>query len=178
MIASLTSSQVSFMQTKKLTYLSLLTTIALIIFMVEAQIPALVPIPAVKLGLANIVTIFAAFTLTPMQTVMILICRIFLGSLFTGNMFAMMYSMGGGLLCIAVTLIMTKILSLDQLWIASIIGAIFHNIGQLLVAAFVLQTFAVFSYLPVLLISAVITGAFTGFCATALIKRLKKLYRK
>lgn len=164
------------MNAKRLTYLSLLTTISLIIFMVEAQIPLPIPIPGVKLGLANIVTVFAAFTLRPAEALAILVCRIILGSMFTGNMFAMIYSMGGGLLCIAVTLILSKILTLKQLWIVSVVGAIFHNIGQLLVAAFVLQSFAVFAYLPVLLISAIFCGAFTGFATMALITRLNKIY--
>ena len=160
------------MKAKRLTMLALLTTIALIIFTIEAQIPSPIPIPGVKLGLANIVTVYAAFTLLPGEAVLILLCRIILGGIFTGNMFAVLYSLGGGMLCIAVTLMMAKILTMKQMWIASIIGAVFHNIGQLIVAALVMKTFAVFVYMPALLISAVITGAFTGFAAQALSNRL------
>lgn len=162
------------MKADRLTRLALLTTIALIIFTVEAQIPVPVPIPGVKLGLANIVTVYAAFTMRPSETVLILLGRIILGSLFAGNMLALLYSLGGGALCIVVTLLLAKILSLQQMWIASIVGAIFHNIGQIMVAALVMKTAAVFVYLPPLLISGVITGAFTGFAAQALTKRLHK----
>ena len=73
------------MQTRKLTRMALLTAIALTIFMIEAQIPALVPIPGVKLGLANIVTVFAVFTMGSKEGAMILAARIFLGAVFAGN---------------------------------------------------------------------------------------------
>lgn len=162
------------MNAKKLTKLALLSTIALIIFTVETQIPVPVPIPGVKLGLANIVTVYAAFTMAGSDAIMILLCRIILGSLFTGNMMALMYSLGGGAMCIAVTLLLAKILSRKQIWIASVVGAIFHNIGQIIVAALVMKTLAVLAYLPALLISGVITGAFTGFAAQALTQRLDK----
>ena len=162
------------MKAKKLTRLALLTTVALIIFTVEAQIPVPVPIPGVKLGLANRITVYAAFTMSPADAVMILMCRIILGSLFTGNMMALLYSLGGGALCIIVTLLLAGILSRSQIWIASVVGAIFHNIGQIIVAALVMKTLAVFVYLPALLISGVITGAFTGFAAQALAQRIDK----
>lgn len=162
------------MKAKRLTRLALLTTIALIIFTVEAQIPVPVPIPGVKLGLANVVTVYAAFTMAPGETVMILLVRIFLGSLFTGNMLAMLYSLGGGALCILVTLPLSRLLARNQMWIASIAGAIFHNLGQIIVAALVMKTAAVFVYLPPLLISGIVTGAFTGLAAQALTNRLEK----
>jgi len=162
------------MEAKRLTKLALLTTIALIIFTVEAQIPVPVPIPGVKLGLANVVTVYAAFTMTAGEAAMILLCRIILGSLFTGNMMALMYSLGGGALCIVVTVLLAKILSRKQMWIASVVGAVFHNIGQIIVACLVMQTLAVLVYLPALLISGVITGAFTGFASQALTERLTK----
>ena len=161
------------METKRLTKLALLTTVALIIFVVESYIPVPVPIPGIKLGLANIITVYAAFTMTAADAVLILVCRIVLGSLFTGTAVSMIYSLGGGALCIAVTLLLSKILSDKQIWIASVCGAICHNIGQLVVAAVVMGTLAVFAYLPALMISAVVTGAFTGFAAQALAARLK-----
>ena len=161
------------METKRLTKLALLTTVALIIFAVESYIPVPVPIPGIKLGLANIITVYAAFTMTAADAVLILVCRIVLGSLFTGTAVSMIYSLGGGALCIAVTLLLSKILSDNQIWIASVCGAICHNIGQLAVASVVMGTLAVFAYLPALMISAVVTGAFTGFAAQALAARLK-----
>jgi len=162
------------METKRLTRLALFTTVALIIFTVEAQIPVPVPLPGVKLGLANVVTVYAAFTMTGPDAVLILLVRILLGSLLTGNMMALLYSLGGGGLCIAVTLALAKLLRRDQMWIASVAGAVAHNVGQLMVAAAVMQTMAVFAYLPALLISGVVTGAFTGLAAQVLTRRLDK----
>lgn len=163
------------MSTKKLTKLALLTTIALILFTVEAQIPVPLPIPGVKLGLANVVTVYAAFTMGAGETMLILLGRILLGSIFTGTVVTMLYSLGGGLLCMAVTLLLTHVLSRDQIWMASVAGAVFHNIGQLLVAMVIMKSAAVFAYLPYLLLSGMVTGGFTGFAAQAATKHLKKL---
>ena len=96
------------MELKKLTRNALLTAIALTIFMVEAQIPPLVPIPGVKLGLANIVTVFALFAYKKQDALMILLVRVFLGSVFSGQMMTLLYSLAGGLLCFGVTIFMEK----------------------------------------------------------------------
>ncbi len=133
-----------------------------------------IAIPGVKLGLSNVITLYAIFTMRPQEALAILISRILLGSFFVGNLMVLLYSLGGGLLCFAVTVLLTKVLKTNQMFIASIIGAVFHNIGQILVAALVLKSFAVFSYLPVLLVSGVIVGAFTGFAAQYLTMRLHK----
>ena len=74
------------MNTRRLTSLALLLSISLIIFIIESQLPSLTPIPGVKLGLANIITVYAIFILSPLDTLIILLCRIFLGRIFSGNM--------------------------------------------------------------------------------------------
>lgn len=159
--------------TKQLSLMALLTAVALAIHVVEAQIPAPVPIPGVKLGLANIITVYAVFMLGPGPALMILVARILLGSLFSGVM-SLFYSLAGGLLCFAVMLLMRCVLSKKQIWIASIVGAVFHNIGQILVAIVVTGTPAIVSYLPVLLLSGIVAGLFTGLAAQYLIHRLEK----
>lgn len=159
--------------TKQLSLMALLTAVALAIHVAEAQIPAPVPIPGVKLGLANIITVYAVFTLGPGPALMILVARILLGSLFSGVM-SLFYSLAGGLLCFAVMLLMRCVLSKKQIWIASIVGAVFHNIGQILVAIVVTGTPAIVSYLPVLLLSGIVAGLFTGLAAQYLIHRLEK----
>ena len=161
------------MKIKQLTRDALLTAIALTIFMIELYIPALVPIPGVKLGLANIVTVFALFVYTPKDALMILLVRVFLGAVFSGQISTLMYSMAGGLLCFAVLLGMRKILTEKQIWVASIIGAVFHNIGQIIVAILVTSTPGIVVYLPVLMVSGVISGAFTGLCTQVLVAKLK-----
>lgn len=163
------------MNVKKLTRLAMLTTIALIIFMVEAQIPPPIPIPGIKLGLANIVTVYAMFALSPWDTLSILVCRVFLGSVFSGQLMTLFYSMGGGLLCWLAMLLLRQLLTKKQLWVAGVFGAIFHNIGQILVAIALTRTPGLVAYLPVLLVSGILTGAFTGLCAQFLLARLDKL---
>ena len=84
---------------RRVTRLALLTAIALTIFMVEAQIPVAVPIPGVKLGLANIVTVYTVFALGAGDALLVLVSRVFLGAVFSGQMMTLLYSLGGGLLC-------------------------------------------------------------------------------
>lgn len=162
------------MKLKQMTTNALLTAIALTIFMVEAQIPTLVPIPGVKLGLANIITVFAMFAYTPKDALLILVVRVFLGSIFSGQISTMLYSMTGGMFCFAAMLLLRRFLTDRQLWVASVIGAIFHNVGQILVAIIVSGTPGLIVYLPVLMVSGVIAGLFTGLCTQFLYHKLKK----
>lgn len=159
---------------RRLTRAALLTAIALTIFMAEAQLPAPVPIPGVKLGLANIVTVYAVYVLGPGDTLMILAARIVLGAVFSGQMMTLLYSLGGGLLCYLALLVLRRLLDRDCLWLASPIAAVFHNLGQLLVAAGVMKTWAVLAYLPYLVLAGVCAGLFTGLCAQFLLRRLER----
>lgn len=158
--------------TRRITRLALLTAIALTIFMVEAQIPSPVAIPGVKLGLANIVTVWVMFTFGAKDAALVLSARVFLGAVFSGQMSTILYSAGGGFLAWCVLWGLSKVLSRKQLWLASPVSGVFHNIGQLAVAAGVMKTTVVFAYLPYLLLSGVAAGAFTGFCAQFLAQRL------
>ncbi len=161
---------------KRLTLCALLTAIALTIFMVEAQIPLPIAIPGIKLGLSNIITVYAVFVLSPKEGVMILFCRIFLGAIFSGQMSTLLYSGGGGLLSILVLIGLSKILTQKEIWLASPIAAFFHNLGQLCVAALVMDTVVVFAYLPYLAIAAVVSGLFTGLCAQFVVARLPETH--
>ena len=159
---------------RRLTRCALLTAIALTIFMVEAQLPAPIPVPGVKLGLANIVTVYAMYLLGPGDTLMILFARIFLGAVFSGQMLTLLYSLGGGLCCYLALLVLRRVFDRSQLWLASPISAMFHNLGQLLVAAGVMRSWAVLAYLPYLMLAGIAAGLFTGLCAQFLIRRLEK----
>lgn len=159
----------------RITLLALLTAIALTIFMAEAQLPLPIPIPGIKLGLSNVVTVYAVFALGPVDALMILVCRVFLGAVFSGQMMTLMYSLGGGLLAWLVMVLLRALLTQEQIWLCSPVAAIFHNLGQLLVAAAVMRTWTVMAYLPYLLLAGVITGLFTGAAAQALLKHLNRL---
>ncbi len=159
------------MNVKKLTLLSMLSAIALTIFMVEAQIPPLLPIPGIKLGLANIVTVFAVFALGPKEAAAVLFIRIFLGAVFAGNFSTIFYSAAGGGLAILVTIGLRKILTHKQLWVAGALGAVAHSIGQMAMAIFITQTPGLALYLPVMIAVSIVTGLFTGLCAQFLVNR-------
>ena len=156
---------------RKIATLGLLTAIALTIFIVEAQIPSLVPLPGVKLGLANIVTVFTVFTLSPRDGILVLISRIFLGAVFAGNFSTIFYSAAGGICAIGLTILLRNILKKNQLWVAGCLGAIAHSVGQMAMAMFLLGTPSIIIYLPVMIIISIITGLITGFSAQFLINR-------
>lgn len=160
---------------RRITSDAMLTAIALTIFMVEAQITPVIAVPGIKLGLSNIVTLIAMYLLSGGDAAAILALRIFLGSVFGGNTAALIYSGAGGALSFLVMILMSKLLGEKQIWAVSIFSAVAHNIGQLIAAAFVLSSSAVFSYTPVLIITAVFVGVFTGLCAQYTVHRLKKL---
>ncbi len=160
-------------KTRDLTRMALLTAIALTIFMVELHLPGLVPIPGIKLGLSNIVTVYAVFVLGPKKAAAILFCRVFLGAVFSGQMSTILYSGAGGALAILVTIVSRKFLTRKQIWIAGVLGAIAHSIGQMAVAIGVTLTPGLLVYLPVMILIGIFTGAFTGLCAQFLTERLK-----
>jgi len=162
--------------TRRITLLALLTAIALTIFMVEAQIPVPIAVPGVKLGLANIVTVYAVFLLGPADALLVLVARVFLGAVFSGQMMTLFYSMGGGLLAWLSMTVLRKVLTRQQIWLCSPVAAVFHNIGQLTVAAAILKSWAVMAYLPYLLLSGILTGLFTGLAAQFLIRHLDRLH--
>ena len=163
------------MKARRLTELALLTAVALIIFVVELQIPNPVPIAGVKLGLANIITVYAMYHYRAHEVFLIVVVRILLGSFFSGNIMTLLYSMAGGLLCLAGMLLMKPLLPEKYIWVCSVLGAVLHNIGQTAVACLI-AGWGMIVYLPFLLVSGCIAGTFTGICAQLLIwRRIKKL---
>lgn len=162
-------------KTKKLALMAVLTAIALTIFMLEAQLPAPVPIPGVKLGLANIVTLTAMLILGRREAGAILAARIVMGAVFAGNPSAMLYSAAGGVLAYAAMCLLVGVVPEKRLWAVSAVSAVAHNMGQLLACVLVVKTPGAFIYAPALIVSGVITGVFTGFGAMYLVRALRKL---
>ncbi|MBO2527675.1 MAG: heptaprenyl diphosphate synthase [Clostridiales bacterium] len=161
---------------RKLALCALLTAIALTIFVVEAQFPLPVPVPGLKLGLSNIVTLFALAAFGWREALAIVLVRIFLGNLITGQMMSLFYSLAGGLLSFACMALSLRILKQDQLWIAGVLGGITHNLGQMAVAVAVTQTPALLVYLPVLLLCGIVTGTLTGLSAQLLYQKLRRFF--
>lgn len=160
--------------TKQLAQCAVLTALALALSYMEALLPLslVIPLPGIKLGLANIVTVYAMFVLGPGDTLMILCARVFLGAVFSGQMSTLLYSAGGGLACWLVMLGLRAVLTPRQIWLCSPIAAVFHNLGQLLVAAAVAKSWVVLAWLPYLVLAGAAAGLFTGLCAQLLVQRL------
>ena len=164
------------MDIKKMTALAMFSVIALTIFTAESMIGPIVPIPGIKLGLANIVTLLVLVLYGPKEAVFVLIVRILLGSMFGGQMISFFYSLSGGILCWLVMSLISALLK-KKFLVISMCGAAAHNIGQILAAIVITHSISVVAYLPVLMLSAMITGCFTGLVAQVCAKRLQKILK-
>jgi len=163
------------MNVKKLVLNSLLTTISLIIFVLESFIPPLTPIPGIKIGLANIITLFAIYNISCKDAFTILILRVILSSIFSGQFMSFIYSISGGILCLIFMSISKRFFDSSQMWITSVIGAVFHNLGQIIIAVIVTGTIEIIWYFPFLIVGGLIAGLFTGLTGQYLTKMIKDL---
>lgn len=163
------------MKAKRLAELAMLTAAALIIFIVELQIPNPFPIPGIKLGLANVITVFAVYRYKPYEVIMIVTVRILLGSVFSGNFMALLYSFSGSVLCIAGMMLLKKVIDEKHLWLSSVFGALLHNTGQLAAAIIITRTWGLAAYYPFLIVSGCLAGVFTGLCAQLVLFRFGKI---
>jgi heptaprenyl diphosphate synthase len=160
------------MRANKLTGLALLTAASLIIFIVELQIPNPFPIPGIKLGLANIITVYAVYRYRPHEVAMIVAARLLLGSIFTGNFLSLVYSAAGAFLCLAGMLLLKRLIDEKRLWMASVLGAFLHNTGQMAAALLIMRTPQLLLYYPFLIVSGCLAGLFTGLAAQFITMRL------
>ena len=159
--------------TRQLTLCAMLTALALALSWVERFLPLslLIPLPGIKLGLANIVTLFALYALGPAQALLILLCRCTLGALFAGNLNALIYSLFGGVAAMLTMILLQKGKRLSVYGV-SLGGAAAHNCGQVAAAVVTLGNSAPLYYLPVLLAASILTGALTGLVASCLFRAL------
>lgn len=164
------------MNAKKLSILSIYTTIALTIYVIEASLPALAPVPGIKLGLANIVTLFVLIRYSAKDALMLLIVRIIISTLITGQAVSFIYSICGGILCLLIMYIINRLLNGQFIYLTSIMGAIAHNVGQILAAYFILQMSGILIYIPYLIISGIVTGSFTGLICFYSNKYIPRIY--
>ena len=166
------------MKSKQIALCGVLTAVALVLSLVEKMIPiqALIPIPGIKLGLANVVTVFALTRLRLRETLGIIFVRITLSSIFMGSITAFLFSLFGSLLAMTVMKILFygegKCFSLTGI---SVAGAAAHNIGQIGAAMIVLGTTDVLGYLPLLLLTSIPMGIVTGLVCTVVLSHLKGL---
>jgi heptaprenyl diphosphate synthase len=163
-------------KTTTLTLCAMLISLALALSYTERFIPLqmLIPLPGIKLGLANIVTLTALYLLGTKSAFTILILRCFLGSLFGGGITGFLFSLCGGLLSMTV-MTLARRLSCFSVYGVSILGAAAHNIGQIAVAILLMRSVYIGAYLPYLLIVALFTGFATGSACAGILKILLRL---
>ena len=155
----------------RVAYFGVFTALALIFSYVETLIPVNLGIPGVKLGLANLIIVVALYKMRLSEAYLLSVVRILLAGFIFGNYFSIIYSLAGGLLSLTVMALLKKWGGFSLQGI-SIAGGAFHNIGQLIVAAVVVETFSVTYYFPVLLVAGLLTGLVIGIVAEMMLKRL------
>ena len=161
------------MNTRSIARFGLLTAMALMLGYFERFIPIAPGIPGIKLGLANTVLLYAVYLMDTRSAWLLMCAKVLLsGSLFAG-LSGMLYSFAGGILSLGAMLLLHRIKDVSPIGV-SVGGAVCHNIGQITAACTVVQSRAVLSYLPVLMVSAVITGVLTGVIAKYAIAGLAK----
>lgn len=146
---------------KRIAYSAVLVALAMIFSYVEILIPISFGVPGIKLGLANLVVVVGLWMMPPIQVFGILVARIILVAFMFGGMSSLLYSLAGGILSFGIMLLLKKCKGFSIIGI-SMAGGVSHNIGQLVVAALVVENLSVFYYMPVLMIAGLVTGMLIG----------------
>lgn len=162
------------MNIKKLSLLSMLLALALIFGYVEALIPIYLGVPGAKLGLPNAVMLIVLYLYGPREAFIINITRILLNGFLFTNLFSICYSLAGGLLSLFIMFLLVKYTDFS-ITAVSALGGTVHNIGQFIMAVFVLNTFSIIGYLPFLIITGCIMGTLLGFVASLIIPTVSQL---
>lgn len=159
-----------------MTFISVLVAQALVLFLVERSIPVPFIAPGAKLGLSNIITVVSLYTLSLKDTFAVVMLRILLSTLIGSSVSSLLYSIAGGLFSL-VTMYTMKKLGKDNVSITgvSIVGAFFHNVGQVVIAGLIIHNVNIVLYLPILTVAGIGTGFFVGITSSYLLMLLKKL---
>lgn len=163
------------MKTKKIAYLGLLIALAFVFSYIEFLIPVNIGIPGAKLGLANLVIIVALYTLNERDAFVLSMIRIVLVGFTFANLASMLYSLAGGILSFVVMVIAKKTRKLSLTGV-SVLGGVFHNVGQIIVAIWVVKTVSLIYYLPVLMVSGIAAGVAIGILGGMVTKRIKGIH--
>ena len=162
------------MKTKKVAFLGLSIALSMILSFVESQIPALVAIPGIKVGLPNIAIVFLLYKFGWREAVIVNIVRVILSGMLFGNPISIIYSLCGATLSLLGMIILKKTNWFSPVAV-SVVGGVLHNVGQILIAIFVTETAQLLYYLPVLLFSGTVAGVVIGIIAGLLVQKLSKL---
>lgn len=159
-------------RTRTIAMCGVMAAMAMIFSYVESLIPIPIPVYGVKLGVANIAIITVIYAIGEREALIINCIRITLTAVLFGNLNSFIFSMAGGLLSFVVMVILkrTKMFSIVGV---SVAGGVFHNVGQIIAAIFIMETGAIIYYLPVLIVAGVITGIIIGIVSSLVAKRVK-----
>ena len=159
--------------TKKLTALSALIAVAMILSYVESLVHAFVAVPGVKMGLSNIATVFALYTLGWPSAICVSLVRVLLSSLLFGNFVSLIYSLSGAALALLTMILLKRFGCFSSVGV-SVVGGVSHNAGQIIAACIVMENAAISLYIIPLIISGTISGVVIGLAAGMLVTRIKK----
>lgn len=159
---------------KKTAYLGMFTALAFVFSYIEFLLPINLGIPGIKLGLANLVIIVSLYTMGTSWAFTLSLVRILLTGLTFGNPASMIYSLAGGMLSLVI-MIIAKRCKIFSVTGVSVLGGVFHNVGQILAAVFVVETTSLLYYLPVLVLSGIVAGVLIGILSSILIRHLRKI---
>ena len=159
------------MKSARITYIAVLSALAVVFGYIESLFPLPIAIPGIKLGISNIVILFALMKMNKSDAFFILIIKVLVCSLLFSGINSLFYSFSGGIMSFLAMILALK-LGLSIIG-ASMAGGVFHNLGQILMASVILGSFSAFYYLPVLLLSGLIVGGIVGLLCKTVISRLK-----
>lgn len=164
------------MTVKKLTSLSVAVALAMVLSFIESLIPPLVAVPGVKIGLANIVTVFILYVFGWREAGAVSLIRVLLSALLFGSAVSLIYSLSGSALSFLGMLLLKKLPFSSEVSV-SIVGGVLHNAGQIIAACIIMENAAIIGYLPPLIISGTVAGIAVGTVAALLVKKLKGVVR-
>ena len=165
------------MKTIRITQFGMLLSVALILSYLETLLPVIIAVPGIKIGLANIITMLILYNRKLRHTFFFMVVRVTLAGILFSGVSGILYSLAGGLCCITVMGVLKRFQCFSLLGV-SMAGAIFHNVGQIIVALFVMENVHILFYLPMLCISGVISGLVVGYITYTLIKKYNGLLFK
>lgn len=160
---------------KKTAYLGLFVTLALIASYVESLVPFYFGAPGIKLGLANLITVVLLYRASVKDATLVSVLRILLSGFLFGNVFSILYSYAGAILSLLVMCLLKKIKGFSILGI-SIAGGVFHNLGQIMAAVFLMENGSILYYFPILMVAGIVTGMLIGIGSREVLKRVPELW--
>ena len=160
-------------QARRIAICGMLLALMLVLGFVESQLPVAAGIPGVKLGLSNGVLIFAVYMLNAPTAYLLMGLKVLLSGFLFGSPSAMMYAFAGGLLSLTLMCLLSRMKGLSPV-VVSMVGGLSHNVGQVLLAMFILNTPKLVYYMAILMVVGMITGLATGLAANGIIRRFQK----